>query len=59
LVDIGTQYVASSLGLSIANASQSLTFGIPTSMERVHAFRSEEEWQTAVNAQNMDITFHG
>ena len=35
-----------------------LTFGIPTSMERVHAFRSEEEWQTAVKAQNIDITFH-
>jgi hypothetical protein len=62
LVDIGTRYVASSLAMASASPTHPkvLTFDIPTSMERVHAFRgkTEEEWQTAVKAQNMDITFH-
>ena len=62
LVDIGTRYVASSLAMASASPTHPkvLTFDIPTSMERVHAFRgkTEEEWQTAVKAQNIDITFH-
>lgn len=62
LVDIGTRYVASSLAMASALPTHPkvFTFDIPTSMERVLAFRgkSEEQWQTAVKAQNMDITFH-
>ena len=36
------------------------TFDIPSSMERANAFRSktENEWQAAVKALQIDITFH-
>jgi hypothetical protein len=65
LVDIGTRYVASALAMASAPSSSPmhpkvLTFDIPTSNERRRAFRgkTEEEWQSAVKAQNIDITFH-
>lgn len=62
LVDIGTRYVASALAMASASPAHPkiLTFDIPTSMERVNAFRgkSEEDWQAAVKALNIDITFH-
>ncbi len=60
LVDIGTRYVASSLSMASASPVKVWTFDIPNSMERVEAFRSktEVEWQDAVKAQNVDITFH-
>ena len=64
MVDIGTRYVTSALALASAPSlpmhPKVLTFDIPTSNERRRAFRdkTEEEWQSAVKAQNIDITFH-
>jgi hypothetical protein len=63
LVDIGTRYVASSVSMASALVHPSAkvwTFDIPDSMEREAAFRgkTEAEWQDAVKAQNIDITFH-
>ena len=62
LVDIGTRYVASSLSMAsdLHPPPKVLTFDIPTSMERVHAFRgkTEEEWQHAVKAHGVDIQFN-
>jgi len=49
VVDIGTRYVASSLALG-ATGVPVKTFDIPTSQERVFAFRgkTEEEWRNQV-----------
>jgi hypothetical protein len=60
LVDIGTRYVASSLSMASASSVKVWTFDLPDSMERANAFRgkTEAEWQDAVKAQNIDITFH-
>ena len=60
LVDIGTRYVASSLSMASASPVKVWTFDIPDSTERQTAFRgkTEAEWQEAVKAQNIDITFH-
>ena len=62
LVDIGTRYVASSLSMAsdLHPPPKVLTFDIPTSMERAHAFRgkTEKEWQHAVKAHGVDIEFN-
>jgi hypothetical protein len=62
LVDIGTRFVASSLSMATDShpPPKVLTFDLPGSRERVLAFRgkTEEEWQHAVKAHNVDIQFN-
>ena len=62
LTDIGTRYVASALAMASALPTHPkvYTFDIPSSMERANAFRgkTENEWQAAVKALQIDITFH-
>jgi len=59
VTDIGTRYVASALALS-ASGSPAWTFDLPTSRERMTAFRdkTESEWQAQVQTAGCNITFH-
>jgi hypothetical protein len=57
--DIGTRYAASALALGASHGTVVRTFDLPNSKERREAFRgrSEEDWQAAVLAAGVHITF--
>lgn len=59
VVDIGTRYVASSLALG-ASGTPVHTFDLPTSHERVDAFRGlpEHEWQSQLQDAGVHVDFH-
>lgn len=60
VTDIGTRYVSSALAMSSNMKTPVWTFDLPSSKERVAAFRgkSEDQWQTELQQIGASVTFY-
>ena len=60
ITDSGTRYVSSALAMASNLRTPVWTFDLPTSKERVHAFRgkTEDDWQNELHQVGANVTFY-